>query len=298
MSFIYVPAVSVVPNSRNCGSVNAILQIPYNIWYGVGEDDGLLAFQERAWIRKYVISKSLHPSIKYNGRVLKPIYSDVNGHFFWGNTEFGYYLYYSRAYSNWILSLSTKPGTEPLEGKSSSGEYVGDEFFIVNSFPSNINGTGSLEKRGRLKQDASGLSLLIRFKWDSCWTSSKQYGEYEPLDDNSSGTKFFGTSTWIDSDGNVFSKSTEKDEYGFYQYESSKGNIHYDIVAQAWILGEYGSKSGWYECNLEPSKSMNIEFQFKSLTRGIAEPIVLTYNGLSTKTKEKIIYLGEVSRWY
>jgi hypothetical protein len=297
MSFIYVPAVSVVPISRDCGGVKAASQIPYSIWYGVGKDDGLLAFQDRSWIGKYVISKSLHPSIVYNGRVLKPIYSDVNGHFFWGDTEFGYHLYYSRAYSDWILSLSTKPGTEPLEGTSSSGEYIGDKFFTV-TFPSTIKNIGRLERRGCLKQDLAGLSTQIKFKWDSCWTSSKQYGIYEPLDDNSSGTKFFGTSTWTDSDGNVFSKSTEKDEYGFYQYESSRGNIHYDIFAQAWILGEYGSKSGWYECNLEPSKSMNIEFQFKSLTRGIADPIVLTYQGLSSKTKEKVIYFGEVSRWY
>lgn len=298
MSFVYVPNVSIINSSKDAG-ISSYMQIPQKIWQGIGVDDGLYAFKDNGWIGKYVISSSFHPSIKYSGDVLIPKYSNINGHFYWqGNL---YSVFYSYNYSTWILSCDKEVGVEPYadyyqeEGKDEL-IYCGNRFYKVE-FPSELDKEGKLTPRDSYGWDNS-TSESFSLEWSNCWVATSQYDTYTPLNSKSTGKKYFGIPTWKDVNGNVYTKSLEKDENGYHYYDSIYGKISYNTKAKAWIIGTYGDLNGWWQSNSEPSKTSSCVFYFQSLTRSTAEPITLTYNGVSAGNLKKIIYLGEVSRWY
>ena len=288
MSFVYSSTALILPNQNT----NDIFGCPEDIWIGIGEDEGLYAFKDTGLLNRYVISKSFHPNIIFEEDVLKPQYSNVNGSFYWESNQ--YSVFYSLAYEKWILSEKTA-GVEPYEGKINTSpdtsSPIGYEFYELN-FPASINGEGTLTPRG--KNNGNVNYKKITLKWENCWTSGSQCGTYYPFDGNTSGTRKFGTQCWKDAEGNIYSKSISKDESGHYSY----GSVSYNEEAEAWIIGEYGSPLGWWQSSTEPSTSGTTTFYYVSLSRSTNEPIVLSYDGVKQGNLVRVVYLGEVSRWY
>lgn len=209
-------------------------------------------------------------------------------------------LWYDLIYG-WVITTTT-PGVSPIEywkpvdpvnDPDGAGSYQGTAFYTGT--PPALGGSATFQARGSLRgttKDAySGTPITITTQYQR-WESATLYGEYTAAG-GASGTKYCGLPQWTDGDDNTYIRSISKTD-GKYSY----GNIKYDITSLKWLIGTYGSASGWYEGS-EPSKTGSVTFTFTvpegSELTGTNKTISFDeyVKGENTQT----VLITEVSRW-
>ena len=272
MSFILLPSQLRTPSIPNMSFYG-------NIYRGYGTDNGRYAFHTN---HGYIISGKMTYSLKAGSAIYNPVFSNVNDFIYWSNGSD--YIYYSRNYG-WI-KCDSFPGFEPDEYYDyDENKYKGDSFW-----------SGSLPRpgksavfQGRGSNRTSEASVTVMTYWKR-WQSNNLLGEYSPQDD-ASGTLFFGSPSWKDSDNVEYVRSANKID-GKYTY----GEINYSNGK--WIIGMLNDPAGWWEGS-EPSKSGSVTFSFTvpedSEIQGLDKTI--SFKGYVLGDERIAAYLSEVAIW-
>lgn len=231
------------------------------VYIGAGDDNGYTLYYSSA-LSKWVISEHYGMVFLQGSSEYVPTYININGYCSYYYESTGNTLWYDLTYG-WMIS--SNPGISPVEywmpadpinNPSGAGAYTGTAFYTGT--PPALGSSATFEARGNLRgttKDAySGTAITLTTKYER-WESSTLYGEYIAAG-GASGTKYCGLPQWTDGDSNTYIRSLTKtaDKYTY-------GAIRYDTINLKWLIGTYGSVSGWYEGS-EPSKTSSVVFTF------------------------------------
>ena len=265
----------------------------------LGDDDDLFyKLYYSSAVGKWVISNHYGMIFLQNTNELIPTYININGYCSYRN-PYAVILWYDVTYG-WVISST--PGISPVEywmpsdpinNPSGAGEYTGTAFYTGT--PPALGGSATFQARGSLRgttKDAySGTAITLTTKYER-WESATLYGEYTAAG-GASGTKYCGLPQWKDGSSNTYIRSVSKTS-NKYTY----GDISYNTTYSKWLIGTYGSTSGWYEGS-EPSKTGSVTFTFTvpegSELTGANKTI--TFDKYVKGENTETIYLTEAGTW-
>lgn len=279
------------------------------VYVGSGSDDGYFLYYASS-SSKWVISKYFGTSFVMSGALsgtLVPKYVNYGNETVYATGTLGdvptYALWFDVTYvSRWIISPYT-PGilpveywlpTDPINAPGGAGHYQGSAFYAGT--PPALGGTATFQARGYNRGETldsyEGASVTMTTKYER-WESSTLYGEYTAAG-GASGTKYCGLPQWKDGSGDTYIRSLTKTNYGKYSY----GSISYNATYSKWLIGAYGSASGWWEGS-EPSKTSPVTFTFKvpegSELTGANKTIA--FDKYVKGENSETIYLCEAATW-
>lgn len=227
-------------------------------WIGTGADSGL--FLQRFASRYdyggvWILSRSLRCNFTIGDKTVVPQPSSICGRAWFSCGSWNCYYAQGMGYIFGDLSAGYTPSAEYDEETSG---YVGDGWYEV-SFPSQYDSIGRATPRGTLLNSAeTSGKLAVSMSWPRYWKDGSSWstnarnpvGKYEnALDDPDFGPLAVGLPEWR-KDGVFYPRSLEKVD-GHFVY----GAMKYSEDAGAYILGEYGSPSGWYEAGEPEAES-------------------------------------------
>jgi len=273
------------------------------VYVGAGSDEGYLLFKfAGAW----KICDKFGFDYVYGSYRLRPVYVNVGSYMYFKDSSSSWALWYSDASTGgfgWVLSQT--PGKPPLEyWNSTSSAYAGDAFY-TGSLPA-LNGTSSFTARGSLRGSTqgsyTGTAVTVSTRFDR-WESSSQFGVYSAAG-SASGTKTVGLPQWTDSSGVLYTRSLSKDSNSKYSY----GDISWvesvtidgeSVTVQKFILGTYGSSSGWHEASSAPvlGSSWTLAFSKPSDSEATGSDLVMTWVGYVKGENRSDIFMIEGSVW-
>lgn len=200
------------------------------------------------------------------------------------------YMGFTGTYNFWVdptygWVASTLPiGTALLEywewtdptNTSLGGSYRGDAFY-TGTFPA-LDGSQSWAARGSLRGTTSGsyggTPITVTTGWDYWQLDSGTYGEYIAKG-NATGSKYLGSPQWANG-STLYTRSVSQTS-GHYSY----GAIAWNSTASKYILGTYGSVSGWNESASAPTSgsSWTLAFAKPEGSTVTGSSVTLAYNG-------------------
>ena len=264
---------------------------PSGLWRGTGADEGLFAYrmQTDGWGRYVIVRReNFIPSLTVDGAKLRPSFLDVNGCIFWTGS---WYVYWSVEWG-WVCT-GMAPGYEPVEEVRRNPEtgkvtYDGDDFYVIESFPSAGGSPTTAQGRGRQRGKST---KSIGLAWPR-WTSDMEFGEYQPAD-GETGARRMGLPRFRGSNGETFVRSLHKAADGHYTY----GSIRWQM--SRWVIGEYWSEAGWHEGD-EPNPdagSQRFAFTRKPGSEATGEDITVSFDAWVCGEERDTAYLGEATVW-
>ena len=281
MSFRYVPGLIRIPDVPEW-------RPPEGVWLGEGTDRGLYAFMaNNSWGYWLIVkAENVCPSLTVDGRQMRPVFSDVNGHVYY---EGNGYVYYSLEWECWIHSTKF-PGYEPVEEShwdSEKGEYVytGDAFYTISSIPYDETREERMTPRGSIR---NGEAKKLGAVWPR-WTCDSEFGEYEGKG-GASGKKTLGVPRFR-GNGEYFVRSVGKTNSRF-----TYGRIRY--AGGKWTIGEVGSPNGWHEGS-EPQVGSAVNFRFCRPEGSDVKGSDISVSFVDWVQGDETLpaYLGEVAVW-
>ncbi|OGV53547.1 MAG: hypothetical protein A2017_20835 [Lentisphaerae bacterium GWF2_44_16] len=259
----------------------------YKLFYHSGLSKWVIAAH---WGMSFIISG-------YYSGTCPPDYVNYNGYSSY--TKYSS-LWYDLTYG-WVVTLGNlgaKPieywrPNDPINDPSGAGTYQGTVFYTGT--PPALGGSAAFQARGNIrgsvKNAYSGTAITLTTQYQR-WESATLYGEYTAAG-GASGIKYCGLPQWTDGDGNTYIRSVTKTD-GKYTY----GTISYNTTYSKWLIGAYGSASGWYEGS-EPSKTGSVTFTFKvpegSEITGTNKTV--TFDKYVKGENTQTVFLTEASRW-
>jgi len=224
-------------------------------------------------------------AITFNSDTLQPNVTPIHGYPAWVGATYCMY----RRYSRWVVRIKANLAllTTPLSTET-WWEYTG--YFDPHSV--------TFTKRGAATADKSSSITA----WPR-WESTTQFGEYAAAG-GASGTVTIGLPQWK-SFGVDYPRSIVKVD-GYYTY----GTLVYDTTHSKYIIGTYGSASGWWEGGA-PSLETTWTFAFTvPVDSEVEEDDILLYwdayvmgdsegtlNALGTALIDRPTYIGEAAIW-
>ena len=284
MSFIKVP-------SKIQKASNTYSWLTPNILYkGLGVDSGLYVYALSS--TSYFMSQFFANSIVISGNTFSPVYTDVYGSIYWShlNTSYVYMNDYEGPIGSqpqpFVYISGFYPGYQPYEIEIESGTYTGDAFYTgyING------GTITFEPRGSLRN--SGQPVVANIVADG-WVSTTLCGIYTPIG-AAQGNKVFGTPQWIDTNNKTYTRSLTADpvySYGDIVYYNDGHGV------STWIIGTYGSVSGWWEGSEPQLQSSVIFYEKDGSGESTGNTITVSFNQYVLGDNKEYVYLSEVSVW-
>ncbi len=137
--------------------------------------------------------------------------------------------------------------------------------------------------------DAGRGECTLRRDLSRIYTSDTLLGIYDRLDGR--GKKLVGIPVWKDGNGREFKRTGTDGSYDC-------GGIVYNAVSDTWILGDFGSDSGWWQSTDAPSLFAPVTFTFckNDDLDAEGENFTLTFSHCVSNGKRDIL-LAEVARW-
>lgn len=258
-----------------------------DLWVGAGADAGRYAYKTTVGGHtKYVVTEGfIGYKLRVGGTVLEPVFSDVNGEFYF---QGGNLILYKSAGSNWILMESESwnrhplpPGYRPVSWfNSETRQTEGDAWW-----------EGGLPTRNTEEFTPCGTATgtkTVEFYMPRWEKTRNAYDTTNSLTSNALGTYIdpeghesdltVGVRRWRDNHGTYYEKSLETVNWSFVY-----GSIHRDARNEPWVIGTYESPDGWMEGE-EPNTETPVTFTFTTnsvndLTATIYELFAHGYEG-------------------
>jgi hypothetical protein len=289
MAFVLVP-------TRFLGPIAQIEGQP-QLLAGFGDDDGLLAYPSTesdsgtVWVLSEQISYNVVLTVGSTPYPLARQPGSVFGlPWFLGD----YLLYWTAAYG-WVAlaaSASRPAGYIPQEWEDSDSVWQGDAFFrLASGGPE-----GTYASRGTYRNDVSPPTASAERNWPR-WSKSgpSPLGEYAAVAGSGvTGTRSIGLPKWTGSDGLDYWRSPDM-IFGHYTY-GDNARLHWEEDALAYVIGEVGSSTGWWQGALAPDVSTPRTYAFTQNPGGelVEADIVLTYELVGYGPGSTLRWIGEV----
>ena len=258
-----------------------------DLWVGAGADAGRYAYKTTVGGHtKYVVTEGfIGYELRVNGTVLEPVFSDVNGEFYF---QGGNLILYKSTGNNWILMESESwnrhplpPGYSPVSWFNSETRQTEGDAWWQGSLPTET--TAEFNPNGT----ATGTKTVEFYmpRWEK---TRNAFNMTNSLTSNVLGTYIdpeghefdltVGARRWRDNHGTYYEKSLETVNWSFVY-----GSIHRDARNEPWVIGTYESPDGWMVGD-EPSVENPVTFTFTTnsvndLTATIYELFAHGYEG-------------------
>jgi hypothetical protein len=248
---------------------------------------------------KRVVSSQFGYSLTVGGSTAAPNCISYGGYM--GFAGSSYNVWYDATYG-WVAS-SLAIGSALVEywaytnpaDTSQGGSYLGDAFYS-GSFPA-LGGSASWTARGSLAGTThgsyTGTAITVATSWSYWQLDSGSYGQFAPQG-TATGYKYFGLPQWQDSSSTLYTRSLSQTNSRY-----SYGAISYNSTAGKYILGTYGSVSGWNESSSAPTAgaSWTLSFAVKDGSTATGSDIVLSWVGYVLGSNAAYHYAITASIW-
>lgn len=296
MSFITSPTIFKGPIAMTFDLDDpCALRTPFFV--GRDDDDGFFCYlpnEANGDFNKYTISQQISYTLKDGPYAMARQPDTINDKPWFAS--FSYQLYYTPTYKWVYISTSFFPGYVPQEYLDSDSVYQGDAFYSALSIPDTSDtASKTLSGRGTHLNTYPAPTITLSFWWPRYAKTSDPSnpgGKYTEVAGSgaTAGTKYLGLPQWYDNLANTYTRSIEKDANFRYQY----GEIHYNITAAKWIIGVYGSDTGWWEGNEPSEASSTFTFTVPEESTVTGDNLTLTYNGYGIGALKTGVYIAEI----
>lgn len=264
------------PTSLSCASttLNGIPDGIIRFWFGDADDDGFVAFADRAGT--WIICAGLYPEI---GGMSATSF-EVNGNPFWHNADGA--MFYSDGGDTWYyMPDGIYPGYLPND----------DDIYYTVTMPADLSAVDEVDLTATAAGSASGdITLLLSWPSEVWRNSSGQLGIYESTTDGSK--RFFGVREYSTA-GNTFYLDD-------YLIPYSVGTLNLVRDGSAWKVIEPDTDKIWQSDSL-PDPGSDWTFAYTGSDSATAD-ITLTWSGWvlngDPEAKSSRLYTAEVVTWH
>ena len=279
MAFRYMPTLCLA-GAHPGGAVGS------DYYVGYGSDAGLYLY---AFAAKYTMAAQFGNGYKVDGSALAPASAAIGGYIYFNGS--GLYLFQDAAYG-WVIKASLAPCLEYWEwtdpsNTSLGGSYAGSAFW-TGSLPTSSNTTflARGQQRGTVQNAYNGTAKTLSYFFDRWEAKTTQFGEYEPKG-AASGNKVFGVPQWANGSA-LYPRSIALVDGKF-----SYGAIAWNSTAGKYVLGSYGSASGWNESGSAPAagSSWTLSFAKPEGSEATGSSVTLSWSGYIQGTETAKCYI-------